>query len=565
MKRITLLSLLIAALVLLEFSSRAGAAKAKSWYVDSLIKVFPSDAAESHRLANPELLAVRGQHVSVQLEIRSKQPLVGVVAEIEPLKNAQGETLGGASVRPEGYVVVASHTRNTPDDERIGEAPALYPDPLLDFPVDIPANRTQSLWIGVAIPTDAKPGGYRGAVLVRAGNRKLARHEFAVKVLPATVPGERTLKITNWFSFNDKVSQHFYGIKQFTPEWWELIGNIAGVMAAHRQNMVLTPLMNLIQPRVGGDRISYDFANFDRWVQTFQKAGVVGYIEGSHLLERGAGYDGGVTVANTFQIENGKIVERSLPADDARVEAFFAGFLTALNAHLEERGWKSIYYQHIMDEAHGTEPPYYARIGELVHRYLPGVPTMDAVDAKQVPDELQKNCDVWVPQLGRFDDQMDLMSRRMAGGHPVWFYTCMVPTGRYMTRQLDAPLLKVRLLHWLNFRYGLTGYLHWAWNEWTPDPMIDTQPIIGSVTILPPGDAFIVYPDRARKSVYSSIRLETMTEGIEDYEMLQALKARDPVEADRLGKEAVAGFTDYVRDPSQFRSIEKQLLEDLAK
>jgi chemotaxis methyl-accepting protein methylase len=56
-----------------------------------------------------------------------------------------------------------------------------------------------------------------------------------------------------------------------------------------------------------------------------------------------------------------------------------------------------------------------------------------------------------------------------------------------------------------------------------------------------------------------------MTEGIEDYEMLQALKARDPVEADRLGKEAVAGFTDYVRDPSQFRSIEKQLLEDLAK
>lgn len=565
MKRNTFVSLLIAALVLLEFSSRAEAAKVKSWYVDSLTKIFPSDAAGSHSLASAELLAARGQHVSVQLEIRSKQSLVGVVAEIEPLKNLQGETLGGASVRPEGYVVVASHTRNTPDDERIGEAPALYPDPLLDFPVNIQANRTQSLWIGVAVPTNARPGEYRGAVLVRAGNRKLARHEFSVKVLAVTVPDERTLKITNWFSFNDKVSQHFYGIKEFTPDWWTLIGNAARVMAAHRQNMVLTPLMSLIQPHVEGNHIAYDFANFDRWVETFQKAGVIGNIEGSHLLARGAGYDGGVTVADTFQIEDGKIVKRSLPADDARVEAFFAGFLTALNAHLEEKGWKSIYYQHIMDEAHGTEPPYYARVGKLVRRYLPGVPTIDAVDAEHVPDELRVNCDVWVPQLGRFDDQMDLMSRRMASGHPVWFYTCMFPTGRYLNRQLDAPLLKVRLLHWLNFRYGLTGYLHWGWNDWTPDPMLDTQPVFGVTTILPPGDAFIVYPDRAGKSVYSSIRLETMTQGIEDYEMLQALKSRNPVEADRLGKEAVAGFTDYVRDPSQFRLIEKQLLEDLAK
>lgn len=565
MKRTTIISILIAAFVLLEFSGRAGAARAKSWYVDSLIKVFPSDAAGSHRLASVELLAARGQHVSVQLEVRSKQPLAGVVAEVEPPKNVQGHTLGAVSVRPEGYVVVGSHTPKTPEEERIGDAPALYPDPLLDFPVDIPANRTQSLWIGVTVSADAKPGVYRGAVLVRAGNLRLARHVFSVKVLDAAVPSEYTLKVTNWFSFSDKISQHFYGIKEFSPDWWTLIDNIAHVMAAHRQNIVLTPLMTLIQPHVEGDHIVYDFANFDRWVETFQKAGVVGYIEGSHLLERGAGYDGGVTVANTFQIEDGKIVKRSLSADDPRVEAFLASFLTALNTHLDQKGWKSIYYQHIMDEAHGNEPPYYGRVGGLVHRYLPGVATMDAVDAKQVPDELRKNCDVWVPQLGRFDNQMELMRQRMASGHPVWFYTCMTPTGRYLNRQLDAPLLKVRLLQWLNFRYGLPGYLHWGWNDWTPDPMLDTQPVFGITTILPPGDAFIVYPDRARKSVFSSVRLETMTQGIEDYEMLQALKAKNPVEAERLGKKAIAGFTDYVRDPSEFRSIEKQLLEDLAK
>jgi hypothetical protein len=247
------------------------------------------------------------------------------------------------------------------------------------------------------------------------------------------------------------------------------------------------------------------------------------------------------------------------------VEAFLAGFLTALNAHLEQTGWKGIYYQHVLDEAHGTEPPHYARIAKLVHRYLPGVQTMDAVDAEHIPDELQKYCDVWVPQLGRFDGQMELIRQRMASGHEVWFYTCLFPTRRYPNRLMDFPLLKVRLLQWLNFRYGFTGYLHWGWNYWTPDPIMDTQPVLEDVTILPSGDAFIVYPDKAHKSVDSSIRLETMLEGIEDYEMLQALKAKDPAEAQRLGEQAIAGFTDYVRDPAQFRVIEKELLEALAK
>jgi hypothetical protein len=131
---------------------------------------------------------------------------------------------------------------------------------------------------------------------------------------------------------------------------------------------------------------------------------------------------------------------------------------------------------------------------------------------------------------------------------------------------MDYPLLKVRLLHWLDFRYGFTGFLHWGWNYWTPEPTLDTQPVIDANTeLLPSGDAFIVYPDKARKSVRSSIRLETMLEGIEDYEMLMTLKAKNPEAAERLGKDAIAGFTDYVRSVEKFRAIERQLLEALGK
>jgi hypothetical protein len=183
-----------------------------------------------------------------------------------------------------------------------------------------------------------------------------------------------------------------------------------------------------------------------------------------------------------------------------------------------------------------------------------------------MPDELRENCDVWVPQLGKFDDQMDLLNDRMRTGREVWFYTCLFPNKRYLNRLIDYPLLKVRLLHWLNFRYGFTGFLHWGWNYWSPEPMNDTQPVIDANTeLLPPGDAFIVYPDAAHKSVYSSIRLEAMREGIEDYELLRALKEKNPAEAERLAKAAIQSFTEYVRDPVTFRKLERQMLEELSK
>jgi hypothetical protein len=232
---------------------------------------------------------------------------------------------------------------------------------------------------------------------------------------------------------------------------------------------------------------------------------------------------------------------------------------------LTEKNWKSIYFQHILDEPHGTEPPQYARVAELVHRYLPGVLTMDAIDASEMKDELRNNCDIWVPQLGRFDSQMELIRDRIQSGHEVWFYTCLFPNKHYLNRLMDYPLLKVRLLHWLNFRYGFTGFLHWGWNFWTPEPVKDTQPVIDANTqLLPSGDAFIVYPDRAGKSVYSSIRLETMRAGIEDYELLMLLRQKNPAVAEQLSQTAIQSLTDYVRDPAAFRVIERKLLEALS-
>ncbi|HUU06699.1 MAG TPA: DUF4091 domain-containing protein [Patescibacteria group bacterium] len=542
----------------------AAPAEANTWFVDSLVKVFPGDLPGTHRLAGPEFAAARNQHVSIQLALRSARPLPDVSAEITPLEGSPGPRISSGVVHAVGYVVVGSHTKNTPVEERIGEAPGWFPDPLWDLPMALEPNRTRSLWATIAVPADAAPGLYRGAVVLRTGKRLLARKEFRVRVYAATVPERRSLKVTNWVNLGDKTSRQFYGFPQFSEDWWTWVANFAVVLADHRQNVIYTPLLDLIPARADGDRLAYDFDNFDRWVETFRQAGVIGTIEGSHLLDRDGSYDAPLIV-RTRQLVDGRVVEMRLPPDDPRVETFLTDFLVALDAHLGLKGWKPIYLQHILDEPHGAEPPYYARFGELVRRVLPGVSTMDAMDAATMSAELKKYCDVWVPQLGQFDDQMELIGSRIRGGSEVWFYTCLFPTQRYLNRLIDYPLLKVRLLHWLNFRYDLAGYLHWGGNYWTPEPVNDTQPVIDANTeLLPAGDAFIVYPDAERKSVFSSIRLEAMREGIEDYELLRQLKERSPGEAERLARAAIGSFTEYVRDPAAFRRIQKSLLEALS-
>jgi len=564
--RVVCLFIATTSLLLSSCGPGTGSHGLKAWFVDSLVKVFPADGVGTSQIASAEFVAARNQHVDLQIALRSTQPFSAVSVRLEPPKDGSGHTIAGAdaSIRQVGYVVVGSHTPGSPPDERVGTAPGWYPDALLPLPLDLKANRTHSIWVEIHVPSNTPPGVYRGAVDMDANQQALAHLPFRLTVDAATVPEKRSLNVTNWFTLDDLKSQQFFGVPAFSDGWWKLVGNVARVFAAHRQNVVFTPLMELIQPKVAGGRLRYDFSNFDRWVETFQSAGAIGTIEGSHLLTRP--YYTAPLGVEVFERQGNKVVTQTLPPDSPEVSRFLAGFLTALDKHLESKGWKSIYLQHVLDESHGKEIPYYGRIASLVRRYMPGVQTIDAIDARQIPEIVRRDCDIWVPQLGRFDNAVDLLEQRIKSGHPVWYYTCLYPQGRYINRLMDFPLIKTQLLPWLDFRYNFTGFLHWGGNDWTPRPMLDTQPVIDNNTeLLPSGDAFIYYPDRRDMTFDSSIRMETFLAGIEDYELLHQLQTEHPAEASRLANRAIASFTDYVRDPVAFRKIESELLAAASK
>jgi hypothetical protein len=507
----------------------------------------------------PTALAARNEVESLQFVLRSDEPLTNLRARVAWSGSAERRP-PAATVAFVGFVPVRANTPRTPPEEIVRKAPGLFPDPLLPPALDRLEPKTSlPIWVTLPVPKDARPGDTRARLVVESDQGTL-EHPFVLRVAKALLPDERTLWVTNWFAASGARMKQYHGVEDWSEEHWGILRSYARVMAAHRQNVVLTPLYSLIGFQAGPDgKLAFDFARFDRWVSLFQEEGVIGLIEGSHLGGRGP------WTAPQFDIrlrvvEGGKVVERTGHPGEPAVETFLAQFLPALQQHLEERGWLGLYLQHLCDEPIKENAESYRTLAALVRKYAPKLRRIDANHYRDLVGSL----DVWVPQLNYYNDSLEFYQQRQRVGEEVWTYTCLAPTGTYPNRLIDYSLLKVRLLHWLNFRFGTTGYLHWGWNQWrTTDPLADVEPPHGE-GFLPPGDGWIVYPSK-EQVLLSSIRFEAMRDGIEDYELLRILSRRDLAKAVDIAQRMVPEMPRPEADVAKFRQARQELIEALSK
>jgi len=525
------------------------------WPVDPLVKVFRDTPPPTGAVAPFEALAARNEYESAQFVLRAAVPLTNVRARVEGLAEAEASLVG--------FVPLRANTRKTPDEEVVRKAPGLFPDPLLPPALDkLDADTSLPIWVSFHVPKGQRPGVRKARLVVEADQGRLEQ-PFTARVVRATLPDERTLAVTNWFAAGGPRFKGFHGVDDWSDAHWKVLEHYARVMAAYRQNVVLTPIYSLIDFGVGPDgRLAFGFERFDRWVRLFQAAGVIGQIEGGHLGTR----PGGEWAAPRFVIrlrviEGSKVLEKWGHPGEPAVEEFLSQFLPAIEKHLTDKGWLGIYTQHLCDEPIKENAESYRILAALARKYAPKLRRIDANHYA----ELVGSLDVWVPQLNYYDQALDFYRERQKAGDEVWIYTCLAPTGTYPNRLIDYSLLKVRLLHWVNFRFGATGYLHWGWNQWSvKDPFADVEPPHGQGVFLPPGDAWIVYPSKERV-LLSSIRFEAMRDGIEDYELLQLLAKKSPEKAHALAERLVPRIATPEKNVARFRQVRRELLEALAE
>ncbi len=533
-------------------------------YVDPLIKVFRETAVFPKQEARAD--EARGLRATFQFAIRSNRQLNNLRVSVGDLHSNSGG-LNAAEVGYIGYVHVG-RTARTPSHDRLYPISEYYPDPILEKPPTmLRAGLTQPVWIKIPIPIDAVPGTYEGKVLLTASAEgQLIRIErsITVQVYPPVVKHTR-LWVTNWWR-SSQLSYMNGGkpVEQFSARYWELVRSLAHTMAEYRQNVALISPRDLAKYKIMNGKYEIDFSRFDRMVELFIKEGVIGRIEGGHLAWRSTS-EWTSPIAVIVPVEQGDaIVFKKFPITDEKARSFLTQFIPALVAHLKEKGWYDNYMQHIADEPVEANADSYLAIARFVKKLAPDI---RIIDASLEGHFLDGAIDIWVPTLQALDEKYEFYKKRPQAGNELWFYTCVVPQGEYANRFIELPLIKTRLLHWINFRYGATGYLHWGFNLWAGsdyrdlgggDPFEEV-----SVRGLPGGDPWIVYPKEG--GVLPSIRLEAMRDGIEDYELLKMLEAWNPKAAQELVRDVVYDFKTYDINVATFRQTRRRLLELLSE
>jgi hypothetical protein len=271
----------------------------------------PDDIPGTNRTDERTWPIPRNGHASIQFAVRSNTAIPALSASLTLADGLESE------VRRVGYVPVRANVPDTPAGELAGSAPGRFPDPLLEGDqFTLPADETTAVWISVYAPPQTVPGIYTGEAVLRAGQKRFAKVQFKVKVVSATVPARQTLKVSNWFYFDEQTMAPYFDVQGKPEKLWDLLENIARVMAEHRQNVFLTPVLALTDARLSGGTIEYDFSRFDRFVDTVTRMGAMELIEGSHLIERAGGYDGPLKIPG-FVVEGGEVKREQFDPDDS--------------------------------------------------------------------------------------------------------------------------------------------------------------------------------------------------------------------------------------------------------
>lgn len=529
-------------------------AQVSATFVDPLEKIFPETVipVESFK----EIDVAKGETAAVQLVLRSFQHTGEVKLHIEVPGLPDAVVSHGAV----GYVR-AERPYTDPAVDRLHSASGFYPDPIIDDqPVRLQAGVTQAYYLSVFIPREAKAGTYPINISVHVGN------ETIQKSLPVHVHnvalGKQKLWITNWYTFEPKtlaLMNNGQEVEPYGDLYWKLMEVMAKKMADYGQNVIMAYPLEMATYKKEGDRFNIDFSRFDRSVEIFEKAGVLGRLEGGHIGRRESDWTSQFIV-NVPEPGPDSTVFLQLSIEDPKAKLFYSQFFKELMAHLEEKGWSDIYYQYLTDEPVEENRQSYIAIAQYMKSVATGIRIAEACHSPELADIL----DLWVPQIDFLNKDFDFYQNRKKAGDEVWFYTCLAPKGNYANRFIDLPLIKTRIMHWINYKYHIDGYLHWGFNWWNDVPFVDTTDTNDAVgNFLPPGDAWIVYPGYHK--LYSSIRLEAMRDGINDNTLLRMLEAKNPALAKKIAHSIVYKFDWYDTSITHFRKVRKEILTALSE
>lgn len=510
-----------------------------------------------------EIFGIRNEYLSAQGVIKANQDIKHVTVLVSPLRHVKrSASLPGDAVSWNfiGSIAIAENTPKYRKTDVIRPAPARFPDCLMqEREISLKKDEYGAVYLTVRVPRDAEEGDYEASLTV-ASDQGSASLPLRLTVYPLTLPDEQHLMVTEWYS-TSKFRQ-FHGIDSSdSGRFYEMLARYAQNMAEHRQNVFRVSL-DLIESRLGDDgKLQFDFSRFDKWAEVFWNTGRMNLLETGFVARFGeGGWSSNEIVLRDSRVRsaNGTV---TMPGEE-----FLPQFLPALENHLREKGWLEKTVFHIADEPSNHNVMSWRQASEFVRRHAPSLRRIDAIETPHCFDRLE----IWVPKLDYLDTWYDAYKKAQDQGNELWFYTVGIfQRGSHPNKTVDVPLIESRILHWLNYRFGLKGYLHWGFNHWTDDPFEEPG--------RHRGDGWHVYPKK--DGLLNSLRWEQMRNGIQDYEYfwmledkIRSMKAGlserlsiiDPsLRGVEIASQVVMTMSDYNKEPQALYAAKKQIIDEL--
>ena len=479
---------------------------------------------ESHPKLHKKSLRLKGwkgERVSAQLVITSPEPLDSVQVEMSALQNRRHALLDDARVM-RGFVrYVMTDGLNKDGKGTCGLRPDLsqFDSTLVADPIDpltaqlsMQARTTQGYWVRVWIPQEAAAGLYTSELTVKNGSRVLGSLKLEVEVQ------RRTLPAPSQWAFHLDLWQNPFAVARYhrVPLWsrahFDLLekelqsyadagGKVITTSIMHHPwgGQTYDPFESMItwMKRVDGTWY-FDYTIFDKWVELMMKVGVTQEIGCYSMIPWKLSFQ-------YFDQATHSLKEMKMKPEDPAYADFWLTMLKDFARHLKAKGWFDI--THIaMDERPKKDMD---RAFAIIHE---ADPDFKVSLAGALHEELSDQLDDYSIALADKFSEETKRARR-AANKKTTFYTCC--TESHPNTYTFSHPAEAAWIGWYAAKEHLDGYLRWALNSWTIEPLLDSRFLAWGA-----GDTYLVYP-----GARSSIRFENLVAGIQAYEKIRILKA----------------------------------------
>lgn len=467
-------------------------------------------------------VAWRGEKVFAQAVVSSEEELKDVRLSVSDLRNGKS-LIGAENIRLQFVSYVVSDLLDTTKYGQCGQrqdksewGEVLVADVLdLKESMNIPAGRKQPVWMTVNVPSNAKPGKYRGKLTVSSSNAKSRSLPVELIVSDHILPPD-----SDW-AFHLDLWQNPYSVARYenVPLWsdahFEAMRPVMKMLADAGQKSVTTTIMN--RPwngqtedafgsmvtkirRIDGTWL-YDYTIFDRWVEFMFSLGIDKQINCYSMIPWALEFD------YYDQATSSNTTIQATPGSQEYNE-YWGSFIADFARHLKSKGW----FEKTMIAMDERPMESMQAVLSLIRNIEPGFKISLAGNYHEpINYEIADFSEGFAPKK-EFPESAK--AKRKELGLTTTIYTCCAEAHPNMFVISDPD--EAAWLGWFAQAEGYDGYLRWAYNSWTLDPLTDTR-----FRTWPAGDCFVVYPGGR-----GSVRFSKLVEGIQDFEKVRILRAQ---------------------------------------